>query len=208
MAEAAAAAQGKAAAGMTAAVPHATGNLLGDGVVLLGAGLVAVLLFRKLGLGRGAGAISSAGALIGPQGLRLVTAAEGAAAMGEIGIVLLLFLVGLELNPRWLWQLEGATYSGSACCRWCWRGWRWRASSIFFNAFTGAAALALGLPLALSSTAQVLPLLRSAGRMNTPFGERAFSILLFQDLSIVPLITVIAALQPRAGRPPSLRRAG
>src|SRR3546814_12671731 len=52
----------------------------------------------------------------------------------------------------------------------------------------------LGLPLALSSTAQVLPMLQSAGRLRTPFGERAFSILLFQDLSIVPLITIIAAL--------------
>jgi CPA2 family monovalent cation:H+ antiporter-2/glutathione-regulated potassium-efflux system protein KefB len=60
--------------------------------------------------------------------------------------------------------------------------------------FTWAAALALGLPLALSSTAQVLPMLQSAGRLRTPFGERAFSILLFQDLSIIPLITVIAAL--------------
>ncbi|HEX8655793.1 MAG TPA: cation:proton antiporter, partial [Allosphingosinicella sp.] len=59
---------------------------------------------------------------------------------------------------------------------------------------SGAAALALGLPLALSSTAQVLPLLQSAGRLRTPFGERAFSILLFQDLSIVPLITIIAAM--------------
>ena len=55
-------------------------------------------------------------------------------------------------------------------------------------------AVALGLPLALSSTAQVLPMLQSAGRLKTPFGERAFSILLFQDLSIVPLITIVAAL--------------
>jgi CPA2 family monovalent cation:H+ antiporter-2/glutathione-regulated potassium-efflux system protein KefB len=57
-----------------------------------------------------------------------------------------------------------------------------------------AAALALGLPLALSSTAQVLPLLQSAGRLRTPLGERAFAILLFQDLSIVPLITIVAAM--------------
>jgi CPA2 family monovalent cation:H+ antiporter-2/glutathione-regulated potassium-efflux system protein KefB len=60
--------------------------------------------------------------------------------------------------------------------------------------FSPAAALALGLPLALSSTAQVQTLLQSAGRLRTPFGERAFAILLFQDLSIIPLITIIAAL--------------
>src|SRR5207237_8531753 len=68
-----------------------------------------------------------------------------------------------------------------------------------------AATLALGLPLALSSTAQVLPLLQSAGRLRTPFGERAFSILLFQDLSIVPMITLIAAMSRNpadAGGPP------
>ena len=57
-----------------------------------------------------------------------------------------------------------------------------------------AAALAIGLPLGLSSTAQVLPMLRSDNELNTPQGERAFSILLFQDLAIVPMITIIAAL--------------
>ena len=62
------------------------------------------------------------------------------------------------------------------------------------TSFSPYAALALGLPLALSSTAQVLPMLQSAGRLRTPFGERAFSILLFQDLSIVPLITIITVM--------------
>ncbi|HRE36187.1 MAG TPA: cation:proton antiporter, partial [Sphingopyxis terrae] len=69
-------------------------------------------------------------------------------------------------------------------------------------AFSPAAALALGLPLALSSTAQVLPSLKSSGRINSPFGEKAFSILLFQDLAIVPMITIIAALS-RAPADPS-----
>src|SRR3546814_12086707 len=67
----------------------------------------------------------------------------------------------------------------------------------FFTGFSLAASIALGLPLALSSTAQVLPMLQSAGRLRTPFGERAFSILLFQDLSIVPLITIIARSEER-----------
>ena len=76
------------------------------------------------------------------------------------------------------------------------------------SAFSLAAALAIGLPLALSSTAQVLPMLRADGELNTPYGERAFSILLFQDLSIVPLITIIAAHVARAGRSRTRRRAG
>ena len=64
----------------------------------------------------------------------------------------------------------------------------------FAVGFSLPASLALGLPLALSSTAQVLPMLQSSGRLRTPFGERAFSILLFQDLSIIPLVTIIAAM--------------
>ena len=63
-----------------------------------------------------------------------------------------------------------------------------------FTGFGWATALAIGLPLALSSTAQVLPMLQASGRLHTPFGERAFSTLLFQDISIIPLITIIAAL--------------
>jgi len=75
---------------------------------------------------------------------------------------------------------------------------------------SAAAALALGLPLALSSTAQVLPMLQSAGRLRTPFGERAFAILLFQDLSIVPMITIVAAMSRNpadAGGPPGWQMA-
>ncbi|MBU3076373.1 cation:proton antiporter domain-containing protein [Sphingomonas quercus] len=169
-----------------------TGDLLADGFILLGAGLVSVLLFRKLGLGAVLGYLV-AGAAIGPQGLRLITAPESAAAVGEIGIVLLLFLVGLELNPARLWQLRRDIF-GLGLLQVVLAGLALAGVIYFFTPFSSAAALALGLPLALSSTAQVLPLLRSAGRMNTPFGERAFSVLLFQDLSIVPLITVIAAL--------------
>jgi glutathione-regulated potassium-efflux system protein KefB len=70
-----------------------------------------------------------------------------------------------------------------------------------FTGFSLGASLAIGLPLALSSTAQVLPSLRSSGDINTPDGERAFSVLLFQDLSIVPLITIIAALSRVAASP-------
>src|SRR5439155_26255126 len=69
-------------------------------------------------------------------------------------------------------------------------------SALLYGAFgiSLEAAIAIGLPLGLSSTAQVLPMLRAENELNTPQGERAFSILLFQDLSIVPLITIIAAM--------------
>ncbi len=177
-------------------------SLLREGVLLFGAGLIFVMLFRKLGLGAVLGFLV-AGALIGPQGLGLVGGVESKLGVAELGIGLLLFLVGLELNPSRLWRLKedifGLGLAQVAICGVAISGIVWLAIG-----FSPYAALALGLPLALSSTAQVLPMLQSAGRLRTPFGERAFSILLFQDLSIVPLIAIVAAMSrnPADGQGP------
>jgi monovalent cation:proton antiporter-2 (CPA2) family protein len=171
---------------------HATTALLEASAILLGAGLVFVLLFRKLKLGATLGYIVG-GAVIGPHLLGWVEDPERLSGLSEIGIALLLFIVGLELDPGRLWRLRKNIFglglaqvvlSGLAL------------SGFIFLVFDSSwqVALAIGLPLALSSTAQVLPMLRSSGLLNTPRGERAFSILLFQDLSIVPLITIVAAL--------------
>ena len=167
-------------------------SLLRDGVPLLGFGLIFVLVFRRLGLGATLGYLV-AGALVGPQVLGLVGDAESKLGIAELGIALLLFLVGLELSPSRLWRMRrdifGLGLLQVTLCGLAVAGIVWLATGSSLGA-----ALALGLPLALSSTAQVLPLLQSAGRLRTPFGERAFAILLFQDLSIVPLITIVAAL--------------
>ncbi len=173
---------------------HDTGgtvSLLRDGMVLLGAGLAFVLLFRRVGLGATLGFLV-AGAVVGPHVLGLVGDAESKIGVAELGITLLLFVVGLELNPGRLWRMKqeifGVGLLQVVACGLAITG------IVLLARFSGPAALALGLPLALSSTAQVLPMLQSAGRLRTPFGERAFSILLFQDLSIVPLITIVAAM--------------
>lgn len=167
-------------------------SLLALAALYLGVGLIFVLLFRRFGLGAVLGYLV-AGVVLGPFGLRLAGDVEQTRAVAEIGIVLLLFIVGLELHPSRLWHLKRdifgfgllqVVFSGLALAGLIW----------VLVGFSPAAALALGLPLALSSTAQVLPMLRDSGRLTTPAGERAFSILLFQDLSIVPLITVVAAL--------------
>lgn len=163
-----------------------------DGMILFGFALVFVLLFRKLGLGSVLGYLV-AGALVGPQLLGLVGNAAETMHIAEFGITILLFLVGLELSPGRLWELRRDIFGfGLLQVVLCGLA----VTAVIFSSapFSLAAALALGLPLALSSTAQVLPMLQSAGRLRTPFGERAFSILLFQDLSIVPMITIIAAL--------------
>lgn len=171
---------------------HGTGLLLRDGFVLLAFALAFVLLFRRFGLGATLGYLV-AGALVGPQALGLVGQAEEMNSVAELGIVLLLFIVGLELNPARLWRLKNEIF-GFGLLQVVLCGLAVTGLVLVATEASWQAALVLGLPLALSSTAQVLPMLQSAGRLRTPFGERAFAILLFQDLSIIPLITIVAAL--------------
>jgi glutathione-regulated potassium-efflux system protein KefB len=166
--------------------------LLRDGVIILGAALIFVMLFRRLGLGAVLGYLV-AGAVVGPHGIGLISAPEEMLHIADFGIVLLLFLVGLELHPSRLWRLKQDIF-GLGLLQVAVSGLALAALIHFAAGFSLAASLAIGLPLALSSTAQVLPSLRADGSINTPSGERAFSILLFQDLSIVPLITITAAL--------------
>ncbi len=172
--------------------PDAASAILIDGAAMLGAALIFVTIFRKLGLGATLGYIVG-GAIIGPSVLGLVRDPQSVMSISEIGIALLLFLVGLELQPGRLWRLRKAIFGlGLAQVLLC-----GAALSLLIHValgFSPAASLALGLPLALSSTAQVLPMLRSSGEMKNNYGERAFSILLFQDLSIVPMITIIGVM--------------
>ena len=175
-----------------AAETEVASTALRDGVVMLGAALVFVSAFRKLGLGATLGYIV-AGSVIGPQVLGLVDGGEDKMHVADYGIVLLLFLVGLELQPNRLWRLKRDIF-GLGLAQVAAAGIGITALIHFAAGFSLEASLAIGLPLALSSTAQVLPALRADNELNTPFGERAFSVLLFQDLSIVPLITIIAAM--------------
>jgi CPA2 family monovalent cation:H+ antiporter-2/glutathione-regulated potassium-efflux system protein KefB len=171
---------------------HAQDFLLRDGFLLLGTALAFVLLFRRLGLGATLGYLL-AGAILGPYALDLIGNVQGKIGIAELGITLLLFVVGLELAPRRLWRMRNEIF-GLGLLQVVLCGLAVSAVIYYFTPFSLQASLALGLPLGLSSTAQVLPMLQSAGRLQTPFGERAFAVLLFQDLSIIPLITIIAAM--------------
>jgi glutathione-regulated potassium-efflux system protein KefB len=171
---------------------QATTAILESGAVMLGAALIFVTLFRRLKLGATLGYIV-AGALIGPNVLALIRDPEQLSGVTEIGIALLLFIVGLELQPSRLWRLRKDIFGlGLAQVALC--GLAISLLLYLTLGFSPEAALAVGLPLGLSSTAQVLPMLRADNELNTPQGERAFSILLFQDLAIVPMITIIAAM--------------
>lgn len=171
---------------------QATTAILESGAIMLAAALVFVILFRRLKLGATLGYIV-AGALIGPQLLGLIEDPEQLTSVTEIGIALLLFIVGLELQPSRLWRLRRDIF-GLGLLQVVLCGLLISALLYFALGISPEAALAIGLPLGLSSTAQVLPMLRSDNDLNTPQGERAFSILLFQDLSIVPMITIVAAM--------------
>lgn len=177
----------------------ATELLLSEGVVMLGIALAMVILFRRLGLGATLGYLV-AGALVGPHGFGLVGGGQSKMDIAEIGIVLLLFLVGLELNPQRLWRLRHDIF-GLGVLQVVLCGLALTGVIYVATGFTMGAAIALGLPLALSSTAQVLPSLKASGRINSPFGEKAFSILLLQDLAIVPMITIIASLSRAPAAP-------
>ena len=174
---------------------HSAIDMLAAPLLMLGAALFFVLVFRRLGLGATLGYLV-AGIVIGPYALGLIGEAGAMLEVAEFGIVMLLFIVGLELAPQRLWRLKSAIFglglTQVVLCSGAMIG-----LFLLTLEYPMATAIALGLPLGLSSTAQVLPMLQSSGRLQTPFGERAFSILLFQDLSIIPLITIVSALSVR-----------
>ena len=166
---------------------------------MLGVALVFVTAFRRLGLGATLGYIV-AGSLIGPSVLGFFRDPQAVQSVSEVGISLLLFIVGLELQPSRLWRLRKDIFGlGLAQVVLC--GLALSALLYVSLDLSPEASLAIGLPLALSSTAQVLPMLRAENELNTPQGERAFSILLFQDLAVIALITIIASLSRAAPDP-------
>jgi len=167
-------------------------TLLRDGVVYLAAAVAVVPLFHRLKLGAVLGYLV-AGMIIGPHLLGLVTDPEATLGFAEFGVVLLLFVIGLELRPKRLWDLRYDIFGlGSAQVLLC--GFAITGALLVTTEFTWQAALVIGLALALSSTALDVQILRDQGKINTPLGTRIISIHLMQDLAIVPLLIVTTAL--------------
>jgi monovalent cation:proton antiporter-2 (CPA2) family protein len=172
----------------------ADGSMLVTLVALLAAATIAVPLTRRSGLGSVLGYLV-AGLVIGPSGLRLVTDVEQITDVASLGVVMLLFLIGLELRPRRLWIMRRAVFGlGSAqvvitggCL----------AGLAIVAGVPAPGAVVLGLALALSSTAIVLPLLGERDLLTTPAGRDAFAVLLFQDLAFIPLVALVPLLAGR-----------
>ncbi|MBZ4416624.1 monovalent cation:proton antiporter-2 (CPA2) family protein [Myxococcus sp. RHSTA-1-4] len=164
-------------------------------LIFLGAAVVAVPLFRKLRLGSILGYLA-AGLVIGPFGLGLFKDSTSTMHVAELGVVLFLFVIGLELNLTRLWAMRRDIFVlGTAQV--VLTGLLAMLYPLLVAGRPWKAALIAGLGLALSSTALVMQMLGERGEVQQPHGQKAFAILLLQDLAIVPLLALVALLSPQ-----------
>lgn len=155
---------------------------------LLLASVLFVPLFKRAGLGTVLGYLA-VGMLIGPYGAKLVRDPDNLLHTAELGVVLLLFVIGLELKPSRLWALRKSVF-GLGAMQLFGVAAALAAAGLYTGLSMSAAAL-VGIILALSSTAFVLPTLAERRELSTRYGREAFAILLFQDLSVIPLLALI-----------------
>ena len=166
-------------------------TLLTAGVVYLFAAVVAVPIAARLGIGAVLGYLL-AGIAIGPWGLGFISDVDEILHFSELGVVFLMFLIGLELNPSKLWALRRSIFGVGA-------------AQVIFSAvvlaglllltdFSWQAATIGGIGLAMSSTAMALQLMRDKGMNRSEAGQLGFSVLLFQDLAVIPALALVPLL--------------
>lgn len=167
-----------------------------EGLIYLGSAALFVPIAVRLGLGSVLGYLI-AGCIIGPWGLKLVADAESILTFAEIGVVLMLFIIGLELDPKRLWTLRASVFGGGSmqmlCCG---------LLLSLFCALLGLdwkIAVLIGLTLALSSTAIAMQAMSERSLTPAPIGRSAFAVLLFQDIAAIPLVAMIPLLASSGG---------
>jgi glutathione-regulated potassium-efflux system ancillary protein KefC/glutathione-regulated potassium-efflux system protein KefB len=165
--------------------------MLAEAAIFLTAAVLTVPVSRRLGLGAVLGYLI-AGAVIGPGGLGFVFNVNDVLHFAEFGVVLLLFIIGLELQPNRLWTMRKAIF-GMGAAQVAATG-AVLAAAAWALGIAPAPAVLIGLTLALSSTAFALQNLAEKGELTMRHGRAAFSILLFQDLAAIPLIAVVPLL--------------
>jgi monovalent cation:proton antiporter-2 (CPA2) family protein len=160
------------------------------------AAVIAVPFFRRWGLGAILGYLV-AGVVIGPQVLGLIFETESAMHLSELGVVMLLFVIGLELNPDQLWKMRadvgivgGAQLLLTALVI--------ALVLMVVAPLTWLQAMIVGLTLALSSTAFAVPLMEEQKVMGSPLGRKGFAILLLQDMAVIPILLLLASVAPVA----------
>jgi glutathione-regulated potassium-efflux system protein KefB len=170
---------------------EAGGMDLNHAVALLAAGVVAVPIFRKLGLGAVLGYLA-AGVAVGPFGFKLFEDPESIIHVAELGVVMFLFLIGLEMRPGKLWAMRRDIFGLGVV------------QVLTCGALLSCVGIAFGLPpqaavigamgFVLSSTAVIMKMMDDRGETATPGGQRAVAILLLEDLAIIPLLALVALL--------------
>jgi glutathione-regulated potassium-efflux system protein KefB len=174
---------------------EAHGSDLIQVVVILAAGVVAVPIFRRLGLGSVLGYLV-AGLVIGPSGLRFFDDPGAVLHVAELGVVMFLFIIGLEMQPSRLWNLRGDIFGlgaiqvGTSAALLTGVGWLY--------GLTLPVAFVAAAGFVMSSTAIGMQILAESGETSTPAGQRIVSTLLFEDVAIVPLLAFIAVIGPTA----------
>jgi glutathione-regulated potassium-efflux system ancillary protein KefC len=173
-------------------------SMLTNVIVFLVAAVVCVPIASKLRLGSVLGYLA-AGCIIGPSGLGVVEDAEATMHLAEIGVVLMLFVIGLELDPAHLWKMRRAVFGGGLL------------QLVVSAVPLGLGAFALGLPwqgalvaglaLGLSSTAVSMQTMSERNLLPTPTGRTVFAILLFQDIAAIPLLAIVPLLGDRSANP-------
>lgn len=169
----------------------ATESLLSNAFVYLSAAVVAVPLSKRLGLGAVLGYLI-AGFLIGPSVLKLIDEVDDILHFSEFGVVMLLFLIGLELNPKRLWAMRQSIL-GMGMSQVVISGLLLAGLAVLIGMPLNMAIVA-GMGLALSSTAMALQILNEKNLMPTPAGNAGFSVLLFQDIAVIPMLALIPLL--------------
>lgn len=162
-------------------------------LMILGGAIIAAPLFKRLGLGTVLGYLA-AGVLIGPIA-RLINDGEELLHFSELGVVFLLFIIGLDLKPSRLWSMRHAIF-GLGLAQVTISAVLLALLGVYVAGLPVPAAIIIGCGFALSSTAFAMQILEDKGETSQKYGQKAFAILLFQDLAIVPILALIPALSP------------
>ncbi|WFU02583.1 monovalent cation:proton antiporter-2 (CPA2) family protein [Rhizobium sp. CB3171] len=165
--------------------------LFTETLMLLGGAVVTAPIFKKLGLGTVLGYLA-AGVVIGPV-LHGIGDGESVFAVAELGVVFLLFIIGLELKPSRLWQMRRDIF-GLGTAQVVLSGLALTLAAYLAHIAGWRGSIIVGFGLALSSTAFAMQILEQEGDVNTKYGQRSFSMLLLQDLAIVPLLALVTVL--------------
>jgi len=166
-------------------------HYVADILILLAAAIIAVPLFQRLKLGAVLGYLA-AGVVVGPWGFSFIEEVEKIQHIAEFGVIFLLFIIGIELKPQRLWSMRRMVF-GLGTAQVMVTGGAIIGLGLFFGQSLTTAVI-VGFGLALSSTAFGLQILTERGEMGTPYGHTALSVLLLQDLAVVPLLALVSLL--------------